>query len=158
VVGIFVNLNGVFNLRRLHTGSGLQDSDVIISDAPRGNFTEISSSSYELSLFSWKAGSGRVAGVGTVPEGSSSWSIGDLWLEIDNAEDIGAEGASITRTHSHFKASTSRPLSGTGELKKRKIRESSNDAVEGVALEPALGLSYASKKGHGENSMKGKAA
>jgi hypothetical protein len=51
VVGIFVNLNGVFNLRRLHTGSGLQDSDVIISDAPHGNFTEISSSSYELSLF-----------------------------------------------------------------------------------------------------------
>jgi hypothetical protein len=56
-------------------------SDVMILDNPHGDLVEISSISYGLSLFSSKAGSRHDVGVGAMPEGSSSISIGELWLQ-----------------------------------------------------------------------------
>jgi hypothetical protein len=53
-------------------------SDIIILDTPRGDLNEISSSSYDLSFFSSKAGSHLDEGAGATPGGSSSVSVGEL--------------------------------------------------------------------------------
>jgi hypothetical protein len=68
----------------------------MILDAPRGDFMEISSSSYGLSLFSSKVGSRHDVGAGVVPRGLPSESIGELWPGIDQLDDTGAEGTSVT--------------------------------------------------------------
>jgi hypothetical protein len=47
--------------------SPVHASDVIILDTPHGYFIEISPSSYDLSLFSSKAGSNHYGGVGAAP-------------------------------------------------------------------------------------------
>jgi hypothetical protein len=56
----------------------MQASDINLLNALHGDAIEISSSSYELPLFSLKDGSGHGAGEGTTPGESSSVSIGDL--------------------------------------------------------------------------------
>jgi hypothetical protein len=58
-------------------------------DTPHGDLIEASSSlssSYNLSLFSSKAGSGHIAGEGAAPKESSSGIISDLWPEIGSVE------------------------------------------------------------------------
>jgi hypothetical protein len=51
---------------------------------PLGDVVEVSSSSYNLSIFSLKASSQRDEGAGAAPRKSSSVSIGDLSPEIDS--------------------------------------------------------------------------
>jgi hypothetical protein len=66
----------------------------MVLDTPQGDLVEISSSSYGLSLFSSKDGSHHDEGAGAAPRGSSSVSIGELWLDIDRLDEAGPEGAS----------------------------------------------------------------
>jgi hypothetical protein len=125
-------------------------------DTPHDVVIEISSSSYNLLLFSQKASSDHDGGAGASPRESSSVSIGDLWPEIDSSHDADYEGAFATTKHSHSEASTSRLVSYAGGLKE-KIKERVRDVAKGAALEQALGRSSAPKKGCGGSSAKGKA-
>jgi hypothetical protein len=82
--------------------------DIDILDTLHGEIIEIpSSSSYELSLFSSKVGSVHDAGGGVSPGDSSSFSIGDLWPEINSSK-----GGIVAMTCSSLGALSSRPLPG----------------------------------------------
>jgi hypothetical protein len=96
---------------------------------------KISSSSYELSVFSLKVGSSHGMGVGVALGELSSVTIGDLWLQINSSRGTGDDGTFMTATHGHLEASTSCLLSGTEGSKKRKVMESLRYVCEGVALE-----------------------
>jgi hypothetical protein len=85
----------------------VQASNIIILDTPRGDFIEVSSSSYNLSLFSSKTGSHHDGGAGATPRESLSVSIGDLWPEIDSSHRADHEVAVTTTAHSQLEASTS---------------------------------------------------
>jgi hypothetical protein len=99
-------------------------ADVNLLNAPHCDNIEISSSSYELSLFSSKVGSGHGVGVSAAPEKSSSVSLGDLYHEISSTGGAGGEGASMTVMRGHLEALMPHLLSGTRWSKKRKILES----------------------------------
>jgi hypothetical protein len=90
-------------------------------DTPRGDFIEISSSSYDLLLFSSKASSDHDRGVGAAPRGASNMSVGDVWPEIDSSHDTDCEASFATAMRNHLEASTSCPLLGARGSKKRKI-------------------------------------
>jgi hypothetical protein len=62
---IYVHLNDVFDLHRLPAILS-RASDVIILDTPHSDFVEISSSSYDLSIFSSKTGSNHDEGKGVI--------------------------------------------------------------------------------------------
>jgi hypothetical protein len=79
-----VNLNNVFVLRMVHAALVLWALDIIILGTPRGDLIDVSSSSYNLSIFSSKAGSHNDGGIGATRRESSSVSIGDLWPEVDS--------------------------------------------------------------------------
>jgi hypothetical protein len=137
-----------------------QASNIIILDTPCGDFIEVSSSSYNLSLFSLKAGSDHGGGAGAAPRESYNTGIGDLWHEIDSLRGADHEGTFTIVTHCCLEASTLRPLSGAaggGALKKRKIKESMRDATKNVVLEQAPGPSSTPPKGCGGGSAKSKA-
>jgi hypothetical protein len=68
--------------------------DVIVLDAPSREAIEIYSGSYNILIFSLKASSQRDEGVGAAPRGSSSASIGKLWPDIDEFDEISREGTS----------------------------------------------------------------
>jgi hypothetical protein len=85
----------------------VQASDIVILDTPHGEFIEVSSSSYNLSLFSSKAGSHHEGGVVVVLRESSSVSVGDLWPEIDSLCEADCEGAFMAAMCSCPEASTS---------------------------------------------------
>jgi hypothetical protein len=72
----------------------VRTSGIFILDTPRGDLFEDSSSSYDFSLFSSKAGSQHDEGMSATPRRSSSMSIGDLWLEIDQLDEVGPVGTS----------------------------------------------------------------
>jgi hypothetical protein len=103
-------------------------------DTSRGDFIEISSSSYNLSLFSSKSSSNHDGGVGAALRESSSMSIGDLWLEINSSRGADYEGAFMTATCGHLEILMSRPLSGAEGSKKRKIKANARDAAEDATL------------------------
>jgi hypothetical protein len=74
--------------------------DVIILDTPRGDLFEVLSSSYGLSCFSTNASSHPDEGMGGAPGGggvggSSSVSVGELWLGIYQLDEVGPEGNSV---------------------------------------------------------------
>jgi hypothetical protein len=81
-------------------------SDIKTLNALHRDIIEIpSSSSYELSLFSSKAGSARGVGEGVALGGvSSSVSIGNLWPEIDSVEGVGHGGGTATTACDHLEA------------------------------------------------------
>jgi hypothetical protein len=71
-----------------------QALDIIVLGIPQRDATELSSSSYGLSLFSSKDGSPpEENAVGTLGE-SSSVSVGELWLEIDLLDEVVRGGTS----------------------------------------------------------------
>jgi hypothetical protein len=72
-----------------------QTSNVIILDTPRCELNECSSSSYGLSLFSSKACSHPGKGAGAMLDGSPSMSVGELWPEIDQLDEVGLGNASL---------------------------------------------------------------
>jgi hypothetical protein len=88
--------------------------DIIILDTPRGDLIDVSSSSYNLSIFSLKAGSHNDEGAGVAPRESSSVSIGDLWLEIDSLGETDHKGTSAATAHDRPEALTPNPPLGTG--------------------------------------------
>jgi hypothetical protein len=136
----------------------VQASDVIILDTPHGDFIEISSSSYDLSLFSSMAGSDHDKGVVAALRKSSSVSIGDLWPKIDSSCGTDLDGAFTTATSRLLEASTSCLLSGVGGRRKEKVTEGMRDVIEGATLGQAPGPSSASPKVASGDSTKSKAA
>jgi hypothetical protein len=118
-------------------------------DTPHGDLIKILSSSYNLLLFSSKAGSGHSVGAGAASRELSSMSVGDLWPEITSSRGVADESAFATAPRGHLETSMSRPLSGARGSKERRIKENSKDGVGGIALEQALGPSSAPKKGCG---------
>jgi hypothetical protein len=97
-----------------------QAPNVIDLDNPR-DFIEISSSLYNLSLFSSKDGSYHDRGVDAAPRKSSNVVTGDLWLEIDSSHGANREGTIVSAMRSHLEASASWSLSGIEGSKKRTI-------------------------------------
>jgi hypothetical protein len=67
----------------------------VILDNPRADLIEVPTSSYDLSLFSLKAGSHPDEGVGVMPGGLLSVSIGELWPGIDQLDEAGPKGTSV---------------------------------------------------------------
>jgi hypothetical protein len=63
--------------------------NIVILVTPQGDLIEVSSSSYCLSLLSSKAGSSLGEGAGGAPRGLPSVSIGELWLGIDQLDEVG---------------------------------------------------------------------
>jgi hypothetical protein len=61
----------------------------------------LSSSSYGLSLFSLKAGSHPGENVGAVVDRSSSVSIGELWPEIDQLDEVSPGDTYMTTAQHH---------------------------------------------------------
>jgi hypothetical protein len=97
----------VFDLSQVLSSFGLaQASDVIILDTPCGDFIEISSSSYDLSIFSSQSGSHRDEGAVATLRVSSSMSMGDAWPEVDTVHGVDHEDAFTTTTHDRLEAST----------------------------------------------------
>jgi hypothetical protein len=70
--------------------------DVIVLDTPSREAIEISSSLCDLSVFSSKAGSQHGEGAEVAPGGggSSSASMGKLWPDLDQLDEITHEGTS----------------------------------------------------------------
>jgi hypothetical protein len=68
------------------------------------NCIEVSSSSYNLSLFSSKANYDHGGGAGATPRESSSMSIGNLWPEIDSSRGAEHKGAFTTVARSQLEA------------------------------------------------------
>jgi hypothetical protein len=58
----------------------------------------VSSSSYDLSPFSMKVGCPPGEGAGGLPWGSLSASIGDLWPEINQLDEVGTASTSMVTT------------------------------------------------------------
>jgi hypothetical protein len=73
----------------------VQASDIIILDIPWHDVTEVSLSSYSLSLFSLKASSHPKDNAGATRGESSSVSVGELWSGIDLLDEAGLEGISV---------------------------------------------------------------
>jgi hypothetical protein len=115
----------------------MQAPDINILNALHSDVVKISSSSYELSIFSSKAGSGRGASGSVIPWESSSVSIGDLWLEINNVKGPGGEGAFMTATSDHLEASALRLVSGTGKTARGKTVMDSRGARKGSEVHRA---------------------
>jgi hypothetical protein len=156
VVGIFVNLNGVFNLCRFHVNLDLAwDSDVIILDTPHGDLIEISSSSFGLLLFCLKAGSHGDEGAGTTPRESSSVSLGDLCLEIDSLREADREDVSVTATCSGLEASILHPRPGARGLRRERL-EGVRDVGKISLLDEARRPSSAPRKSYGGGLTKKK--
>jgi hypothetical protein len=70
-------------------------------------------------LFCSKVGSHRDEDVGAVHGESSSVSIGDLWPEIDNLDEAGGEGTSMTPTQSPRGDPASCPRLSSGGQKEK---------------------------------------
>jgi hypothetical protein len=99
VVGIFVNLNNVFNLLRFHGDLVLRGIRMLLFWTPLVvtlvKFPQVHKNSHFFS----KANSHHGKGAG---EESSSASIGDLWSEINNLCEANREGTIITTMRSHL--------------------------------------------------------
>jgi hypothetical protein len=76
-------------------------SDIIILYTPRGDLSDLSSSSYGLSLFSSKAGSHPGGNVGPAVDRSASVSIGELWPKIDQLDETSLGDTSMTVAQNH---------------------------------------------------------
>jgi hypothetical protein len=70
------------------------DLDIVL-DTPTHEAIEISSSSCHLSIFSSIADYQRDEGAGAAPRRASSASIGKLWPDIDELDEISREGTSV---------------------------------------------------------------
>jgi hypothetical protein len=124
-----------------------QASDIMILDTLRGDFVEISLSSYGLSLFSSKAGSHHDEGAGAVHEESPSVSIGELWPGIDQLDETGPEGTSVIVTPNPWRSL------GSG-----RIGEGTSRASEGALVVGVSGLSAAAPpRGCGRDSTRDRA-
>jgi hypothetical protein len=130
--------------------------NVIILNTPHGYLIKISSSSYELSIFSLKTGSHHDEGTGAVRGESSSVSIGGLWREINNLDEASCEGTSSTATQNHREDPASHPLSNSGGSK-RKVREDVVHAAEKASLDETPGWSSAPPRGCVGGSVRSKA-
>jgi hypothetical protein len=108
-----MNLNCVFDLRLCCSGP-VWGSYIIILDTPPGDLIEVSSSSYNLSIFSLKAGSHNDGGVGAALRESSSVIIRDLWPEIDSLGEAEHEGTSAATTRGCPEVLAPNPSPGTG--------------------------------------------
>jgi hypothetical protein len=104
------------------------------SGHPCSDFIEISFSSYDLSIFSLKAGSHHDKGAIAVPRESSSISIGDAWPEVDSGHGVDHEDAFAIAVRYDLGASTLRPQSGT-RGSKRKISQSTRAVAESAWLD-----------------------
>jgi hypothetical protein len=118
-------------------------SDINILDIPRGDLSEISSSSYGLSLFSSMAGSHPNEGVGAVLGGSLSVSVGELWLGIDQLDEVSPEGTSTVSVQYrwrdpalHFRAIPQ----GSRELRDGSLR--ADRGIPGLSSAPLRGLCW----------------
>jgi hypothetical protein len=65
-----------------------------------------------LSLFSLKAGSHPDKGVRATPGGSSSVSVGELWPEIDQLDEVVPEGTSAVSVQDQRRDPSSRSYAG----------------------------------------------
>jgi hypothetical protein len=118
---------------------------------PRHDVTEVSSSSYGLSLFSSKAGS--------PPEentGSSSVSVRVLWPEIDLLDEAVRRGTSMVLAWGLLGDQTSRSrMSPQGS---RKQDEGSSRIYQKAPIDGAPGSPSAPLRDYGGGSVKNKAA
>jgi hypothetical protein len=128
---------------------------VIVLNTPRGDFIEISSSSYELPIFSSKAGSQHNKGAVAVQRESSSVSVGNLWPEIDSLDEASRDGTSVTATRCHLRNSSFRLQLGSGGS---KLREGMLNTGERALLAQALGPLSPPPKGYGGGSNRSKVA
>jgi hypothetical protein len=87
---------------------------------PRGDLNDLSSSSYGLSLFSWKAGSHPGEGAGAAPDGSSSMGVGELWPGIDQLDDVGHENALVALAQDWEGNRSPHSYAGSHEVVSRK--------------------------------------
>jgi hypothetical protein len=122
---------------------------VICLDTPSGE-VEVCSS-YDLSIFSLKTDAQLSEGGGSTHEGSSSVSIGELWVEMDMMDAISHRGTStrnIPRSAHHERRSVPLVLT-TGEC--------TSHIDKGALLEDTPRPSNTLSRGHGKYSTKNKA-
>jgi hypothetical protein len=124
--------------------------DVIDLDTPSAKVIEISSSC-ELSIFSSRATPRCAEGGDGAPEGSSSMSIGELWPDIDELDEINWGGASAEGFLGNvIHDPTSLPWVGRAGQCARSVGKK-------VLVDDALGSSSAPPRGRGMASVKNKA-
>jgi hypothetical protein len=119
-------------------------------DMPSGKVAE-KSSSYDLSIFSSRAGPEGVEIVTVTSEGSSP-SIGELWLDIDKLDEIRHEDTSIV--HTHDVSVHGRKSIASAEKAGRRSRRKGNKAL----LKDAPRTSNIKSKSRGSGSAKREAA
>jgi hypothetical protein len=125
--------------------------DVIILDTPHDDVIEVSSSLYDLSLFSLKASSGHIVGEGTVPGKMTSESIGDLSPEISSTGNVGAGGSFVAAAYSQLEASSSHRASGAGRVMTK--RSSCSHGSSG--LDPAPEQAHVAGSSRGASRRRG---
>jgi hypothetical protein len=129
--------------------------DVIILDVHRHGVSEVSSSSYGLSLSS-KAGSHEEENDVATPRGSSSESVGELWPGIDLLGEAGLEGTSVVPAPDLLGDQTLHP-----HVDPRGLRQQGEGGLcvnQKILVDGALGSSSTPPRGCGGGSAKNKAA
>jgi hypothetical protein len=125
--------------------------DIICLDTPSGVVVEVSSS-FDLSIFSPKTDAQFTEGGGNAPEGSSSVSIGELWVEMDMMDEIsrGGNSAENVPRNAHHKRRSLPSIEKTGEH--------ASHTDKGTLLNGTPGPSNAQPRGCGRCSVEDKAA